>query len=149
MGQEIWQQVSPFLVNLAVGVIVAFFVVVGARCQAWATEQAKLVKAKTTKEQRDIVLGIVHGVVQTVEQLYRTGVIGKPAKFNEAVMRARDSLETAGLNPSDSQLADMIEAAVKAMTDFGTEFKKELAKPGVMVLPTTASPDSTGNPPPG
>ncbi len=129
MAQEIWTQVSPAVVNLAVMVILAVITVLGARLQAWAVVQAKLVKAKTTKEQRELALAIVDGVVNTVEQLYKNGHIKKPDKFDQAFERVRATLDDVGLEVSDEQIEDMIEAAVKTLTDIGTEFKKEFEEP--------------------
>lgn len=129
MAQEIWTQVSPAVVNLAVMVILAVITVLGARLQAWAVVQAKLVKAKTTKEQRELALAIVDGVVNTVEQLYKNGHIKKPDKFDQAFERVRATLDDVGLEVSDEQIEDMIEAAVKMLTDIGTEFKKEFEEP--------------------
>ena len=129
MAQEIWTQVSPAVVNLAVMVILAVITVLGARLQAWAVVQAKLVKAKTTKEQRELALAIVDGVVNTVEQLYKNGHIKKPDKFDQAFERVRATLDDVGLEVPDEQIEDMIEAAVKTLTDIGTEFKKEFEEP--------------------
>lgn len=129
MAQEIWTQVSPAVVNLAVMVILAVITVLGARLQAWAVVQAKLVKAKTTKEQRELALAIVDGVVNTVEQLYKNGHIKKPDKFDQAFARVWTALDDVGLEFSDEQIENMIEASVKMLTDIGTEFKKEFEEP--------------------
>ena len=129
MAQEIWTQVSPAVVNLAVMVILALITVLGARLQAWAVAQAQLVKAKTTKEQRDLALAIVDGVVNTVEQLYKNGHIKKPDKFDQAFARVWTALDDVGLEFSDEQIENMIEASVKMLTDIGTEFKKEFEEP--------------------
>lgn len=126
MGQEVWKQVAPELVKLIVLVIVAFIGAARAGLIELAKAKAKEILANTTASQRETVLSIVEGAVQTVEQLYKKGVIQKPAKFDEAFRRARASLEGVHLNPTDEQIGDMIEAAVKLMTDMGTEFKKEL-----------------------
>lgn len=129
MAQEIWAQVSPAVVNLVVMVIVAGVTVLGTRLQSWAVAQAKLVKVKTSKEQRELAMAIVDSAVNTVEQLYKTGVIKKPEKFDEALNRIKLTLNDIGLTFSDEQLTDMIEVAVKTLSDIGTEFKKEIVEP--------------------
>lgn len=129
MAQEIWAQVSPAVVNLVVMVIVAGVTVLGTRLQSWAVAQAKLVKVKTSKEQRELAMAIVDSAVNAVEQLYKTGVIKKPEKFDEALNRIKLTLNDIGLTFSDEQLTDMIEVAVKTLSDIGTEFKKEIVEP--------------------
>lgn len=126
MWSDIWIQIAPAVSQLIVIMLGTLIVMVGTSFKQWAVQQAELLKAKTEQKHREIALTIVTTAVRAVEQLYASGVIESPHKFNQAFLRARDVLEERGLSFSDTELTDLIESATKMLTDTGFEVKRTL-----------------------
>lgn len=83
----------------------------------------KLVRTNVSQKQMDLALAVSQVVVGAVEQLAASGQIEYKRKMEIAIAKARDQARQWGLNLSDAQWNELLEAAVAAMKAAGEEIK--------------------------
>lgn len=84
---------------------------------------AKWVRTNVSQKQMDLALAVSQVVVAAVEQLAASGQIEYKRKMEIAIAKARDQARQWGLNLSDAQWNELLEAAVAAMKVAGEEIK--------------------------
>ncbi|WP_067936410.1 phage holin, LLH family [Alicyclobacillus kakegawensis] len=89
---------------------------------AGAAYAARWLRSHVRSETLGRLLEVGEVIVNAVEQAAAAGILTVPKK-DAAVQRLRDWAAQEGVQLSDEQISDIIEAAVKAMKDAGNELK--------------------------
>lgn len=100
MGQDITIYVGA-IITILVGVVVAFLI--------------PLIKSRTTGQQYDNIVKVVDIAVYAAEQLFGPGMGEK--KLEEATKYIVDFVNKMGYKVDETEIRDMIEAAVKKMNE--------------------------------